>query len=248
MDVEIQCIALVNMQVAESPAVSKILQTILHAGDFVACLPFLRLLCGIIGCTCLFLAYNAPFPHAGDYVAAILSKQRAETLSSVLYPDDRTYEGKELRLKQQHFFVSATIQQQHFCVSASSGEMVPAHGDRACTRWGCRTPAPIQVRVPAQLPSVTGAQGTIHQSNCDCGLDCASLKKGRSSPASSWSLQTVGALWLQHLNRRPQRQDFNMVAPEGATYGWRRAVSAGGCVHCVGAPEGVAMDQGTMSV
>lgn len=43
-------------------------------------------------------------------MAAILSKQRAETLSSVLYPDDRTYEGKELRLKQQHFFVSATIQ------------------------------------------------------------------------------------------------------------------------------------------
>ena len=44
------------------------------------------------------------------YVQAILSKQRAETLSSVLYPDDRTYEGKELRLKQQYFFVSATIQ------------------------------------------------------------------------------------------------------------------------------------------
>lgn len=43
-------------------------------------------------------------------VQAILSKQRAETLSSVLYPDDRTYEGKELRLKQQYFFVSATIQ------------------------------------------------------------------------------------------------------------------------------------------
>jgi glucan phosphorylase len=43
-------------------------------------------------------------------VQAILSRQRAETLSSVLYPDDRTYQGKELRLKQQHFFVSATIQ------------------------------------------------------------------------------------------------------------------------------------------
>jgi len=48
--------------------------------------------------------------NTGDYVQAILSKQRAETLSSVLYPDDRTFEGKELRLKQQHFFVSATIQ------------------------------------------------------------------------------------------------------------------------------------------
>lgn len=45
-----------------------------------------------------------------QWLQAILSKQRAETLSSVLYPDDRTYEGKELRLKQQYFFVSATIQ------------------------------------------------------------------------------------------------------------------------------------------
>jgi len=48
--------------------------------------------------------------HTGDYVSAILSKQRAETLSAVLYPDDRTYQGKELRLKQQHFLVSATLQ------------------------------------------------------------------------------------------------------------------------------------------
>lgn len=48
--------------------------------------------------------------NTGDYVQAILAKQRAETISSVLYPDDRTYEGKELRLKQQHFLCSATIQ------------------------------------------------------------------------------------------------------------------------------------------
>ena len=48
--------------------------------------------------------------NTGDYVAAILNKQRAETISAVLYPDDRTYQGKELRLKQQHFFVSASIQ------------------------------------------------------------------------------------------------------------------------------------------
>jgi starch phosphorylase len=48
--------------------------------------------------------------NTGDYVAAILAKQRAETISSVLYPDDRTYQGKELRLKQQFFMVSATLQ------------------------------------------------------------------------------------------------------------------------------------------
>ena len=48
--------------------------------------------------------------NTGDYIKSILNKQRAETISSVLYPDDRTYEGKELRLKQQFFFVSATLQ------------------------------------------------------------------------------------------------------------------------------------------
>jgi hypothetical protein len=51
---------------------------------------------------------------------AILSRQRAETLSSVLYPDDRTYQGKELRLKQQHFFVSATIQVRQLWTSHSA--------------------------------------------------------------------------------------------------------------------------------
>ena len=50
---------------------------------------------------------------------AILARQRAETLSSVLYPDDRTYQGKELRLKQQHFFVSATMQAS--CMLLASG-------------------------------------------------------------------------------------------------------------------------------
>ena len=48
--------------------------------------------------------------NTGDYIAAILNKQRAETISSILYPDDRTHEGKELRLKQQFFLCSASLQ------------------------------------------------------------------------------------------------------------------------------------------
>eukprot|EP01125_Pyxidicula_operculata_P014813 TRINITY_DN4984_c0_g1_i1.p1 TRINITY_DN4984_c0_g1~~TRINITY_DN4984_c0_g1_i1.p1 ORF type:complete len:948 (-),score=244.61 TRINITY_DN4984_c0_g1_i1:182-3025(-) len=46
----------------------------------------------------------------GNYFAAIENKQRSETITSVLYPNDNTSEGKELRLKQQFFFVSATLQ------------------------------------------------------------------------------------------------------------------------------------------
>ena len=48
--------------------------------------------------------------NQGDYTTALESSRRAETITSVLYPDDRQLKGKELRLKQEYFFVSATIQ------------------------------------------------------------------------------------------------------------------------------------------
>ncbi len=48
--------------------------------------------------------------NAGNYVAAVSSKTDSETISKVLYPNDSYVEGKFLRLKQQYFFVSATLQ------------------------------------------------------------------------------------------------------------------------------------------
>lgn len=47
----------------------------------------------------------------GDYQGALSERDRAETIVEVLYPNDNHYKGKELRLKQQYFFVSATIQE-----------------------------------------------------------------------------------------------------------------------------------------
>jgi starch phosphorylase len=48
--------------------------------------------------------------NAGNYVAAVATKTDSETISKVLYPNDSYLEGKFLRLKQQYFFVSATLQ------------------------------------------------------------------------------------------------------------------------------------------
>jgi glycogen phosphorylase len=48
--------------------------------------------------------------NAGDYDAAVHEQVEAKNLSRVLYPDDSTPQGKELRLKQQYFFVSASLQ------------------------------------------------------------------------------------------------------------------------------------------
>ena len=46
----------------------------------------------------------------GEYLKAAEEETMAETIAKVLYPDDNHIEGKSLRLKQQYFFVSATIQ------------------------------------------------------------------------------------------------------------------------------------------
>ena len=48
--------------------------------------------------------------NAGNYAAAVQEQIEAKNLSRVLYPDDSTPQGKELRLKQQYFFVSASLQ------------------------------------------------------------------------------------------------------------------------------------------
>ncbi len=48
--------------------------------------------------------------NAGDYPAAVKEQVEAKNLSRVLYPDDSTPQGKELRLKQQYFFISASLQ------------------------------------------------------------------------------------------------------------------------------------------
>jgi len=48
--------------------------------------------------------------NQGDYQKALAEKNLASTLTEVLYPADEHYSGKELRLKQQYFFISATVQ------------------------------------------------------------------------------------------------------------------------------------------
>ena len=54
--------------------------------------------------------FDLDFFNKGDYFSATSKKTGTETISKVLYPNDNSPEGRELRLKQQYFFVSASIQ------------------------------------------------------------------------------------------------------------------------------------------
>jgi starch phosphorylase len=48
--------------------------------------------------------------NRGDYIGAVQAKAESENISKVLYPNDQSPLGKELRLRQQYFFVAATFQ------------------------------------------------------------------------------------------------------------------------------------------
>lgn len=47
--------------------------------------------------------------NEGEYDSSVQQQQRAESITAVLYPNDNFYQGKELRLKQQYFWVAASL-------------------------------------------------------------------------------------------------------------------------------------------
>jgi glycogen phosphorylase len=54
--------------------------------------------------------FELSYFNEGNYIKAVENKSESETLSKVLYPSDKSMLGHELRLKQEYFFVSATLQ------------------------------------------------------------------------------------------------------------------------------------------
>lgn len=54
--------------------------------------------------------FDLSYFNEGDYVQAVADKNHGEMISKVLYPKDNKMQGKELRLKQEYFFVCATLQ------------------------------------------------------------------------------------------------------------------------------------------
>jgi glycogen phosphorylase len=54
--------------------------------------------------------FNLAYFNSGNYIDAVKQKSETETISKVLYPSDTTSMGRELRLKQEYFLVSASIQ------------------------------------------------------------------------------------------------------------------------------------------
>jgi glycogen phosphorylase len=68
--------------------------------------------------------------QSGDHVGALMDRVRAESISKVLYPSDATPAGEELRLRQEYFFASASLQDlvrrhlgQHGSIESLAGKV-----------------------------------------------------------------------------------------------------------------------------
>jgi starch phosphorylase len=71
--------------------------------------------------------FDLKYFNEGNYIKAVEDKNESENLSKVLYPNDTTAMGRELRLKQQYFFVSASLQDilYRFCKHHDNFDELP---------------------------------------------------------------------------------------------------------------------------
>ncbi len=77
--------------------------------------------------------FNLEEFNAGSYTDAVKAKNDAEHITMVLYPNDMTESGKELRLKQQYFLASASLQDAiRIWEKTHEGEVPRPHADSYC--------------------------------------------------------------------------------------------------------------------
>src|SRR6056297_500749 len=86
-------------------------------------------------------AFNLAEFNAGSYTEAVAEKNLAENISMVLYPNDASENGKELRLKQQYFLVSASLQDVIADWVKKHGEDFTEFGEKNCFQLNDTHPA-----------------------------------------------------------------------------------------------------------
>ena len=76
--------------------------------------------------------FNLDEFNAGDYAEAVASKITAENITMVLYPNDANENGKELRLRQQYFLASASLQDVIAHWTAMHGNNFTRFAEKSC--------------------------------------------------------------------------------------------------------------------
>jgi len=178
--------------------------------------------------------FNFDVFNDGDYRRAVEDKADSETISKVLYPNDESLEGRELRLKQQYFFVCCSIHDiiRRFRKTESDFDRFP---DRAAIQLNDTHPAIAVAELMRVLVDQEGlewgrawniTQRTIAYTNHTLLPEAL----------ETWGVDMFGRLLPRHLqiigeiNRRFLRQ-VQIAAPQDPAMRERMAIVADGKIR-----------------
>jgi starch phosphorylase len=135
--------------------------------------------------------------NRGDYAAAAEPEALARTLSRVLYPDDTTYQGKELRLKQEFFLTSAALQDilRRYLAAHSDLKALPKH---VAIQMNDTHPA---IAGPELIRLLTDDHGMTFEDALDTARACLGYTNHTLLPEAleKWATFTFGNVLPRHM-------------------------------------------------
>ncbi len=135
--------------------------------------------------------------NAGDYWGAVRQAVRSETISKILYPNDEPAAGKKLRLQQQYFFVTCSLQdmiRRHL----RSGASIEEFGDRYAVQLNDTHPA---IAVPELMRLLVDEHDLDWDTAWEVTKQTFSYTNHTLLPEAleTWSVRLLGELLPRHL-------------------------------------------------
>jgi starch phosphorylase len=135
--------------------------------------------------------------NEGGYIEAVKEKIETETISKVLYPSDALESGKELRLKQQYFFVSCAIQDiiRRYLEKSNDFTGLP---DLVCIQLNDTHPA---IAIPEMMRLLMDVYGQDWDTSWDIVTRTFAYTNHTLLPEAleTWSAKLLGKLLPRHL-------------------------------------------------
>ena len=142
-------------------------------------------------------AFDLSIFNAGDYAEAVRAQTFAENISKVLYPEDSTPQGKELRLQQQYFFVACSLR-DFLDTELEAGFDLHQLPDRIAFQLNDTHPV---IAVPELMRILVDERGFAWDEAWDVTRQCFAYTCHTLLPEALevWSTELLGRLLPRHL-------------------------------------------------
>ncbi|WP_226913666.1 glycogen/starch/alpha-glucan phosphorylase [Gephyromycinifex aptenodytis] len=141
-------------------------------------------------------AFDLQIFNSGDYAQAVRAQTFAENITKVLYPEDSTPQGRELRLQQQYFFVACSL--KDFIDRTLGGADVSTLPERVI--WQLNDTHPV-IAIPELMRLLMDERGLSWEQAWDITSQCFAYTCHTLLPEAleEWPVDLLGRLLPRHL-------------------------------------------------